>query len=199
MKIKHVSSSNEKELYQESVKLLQQGKIVLLPTDTIDGLSARADRESSIRQVFQMKDRDFSKPLLILVSSLRMARQYCYLNTKQSEKLKKIWSESRPTSVLLKHRSLLPPVLNANSPYLAVRLPKSVFLRKMIKAVGVPLVSTSFNRSGELLLSATEAADFFQTEPRPALVLVETKNKKTKKASRLISLDENACIKLLRA
>jgi len=199
MKIKYFSTADEKELYQESVKLLKQGKIILLPTDTIDGLSARADKESSIRQVFQMKDRDFSKPLLILVSSLSMARQYCYLNTKQSEKLKKIWAESRPTSVLLKHRSLLPPVLNANSPYLAVRLPKSVFLRKMIKTVGVPLVSTSFNRSGELPLSAAEAPDFFKKDPRPALVLISAQHKTVKKASRLLSLDESGHIQLLRA
>lgn len=199
MKIKYLTPSNEKDLYKESVKLLKQGEVVLLPTDTIDGLSTRVDKANSISKVFIMKDRDFSKPLLILVSSFSMARQYCYLNKKQSIKLKKIWSESRPTSVLLKHRSLLPPVLNANSPYLAVRLPKSVFLRKMIKAVGVPLVSTSFNQSGKLPLSAAEAADFFKKEPRPSLVLIGANNKKTNIASRLLSLDENGDMQLLRA
>ncbi len=175
---------------------LEKGQIVMLPTDTIYGLSCRADNTRAISKIFAIKRRDHNKPLLVLVSSLSMAKNFCHINLKQQEVLKQVWSKVRPTTVLLKHRQLLPANLTAGSEYLAVRLPKSIFLRKMIRAIGVPLVSTSANISGENILDATEAINTFKSGPKPDIVVYGGRN--SSRASKLISLDVKGKIQILR-
>lgn len=181
-------------------KLLQArllaGAVLMLPTDTIYGLSCRADSKRAIAKIFTIKRRPSDRPLLVLVSSLSMAQKFCRLNRKQLMVLKNIWSQSRPTTVLLPHRGYLPSNLTAGSSDLAVRLPKSIFLRKMIRALGVPLVSTSANFSGQEVLSAVEALAVFKNQAGPEVV-VESKSKSTR-ASRLVRLDKDGRQQVLR-
>ena len=183
-------------LRQHLVGLLAQGQVLMLPTDTIYGLSCRADKETAIARIFNIKRRDRGKPLLVLVSSLSMARKFCQINKRQENSLKTIWQSHRPSSVLLPHRGLLPQSLTAGSSELAVRLPKSIFLRKMIRVLGVPLVSTSANLSGSEVLDANSARLVFKKGPRPDLLLSGDKN--NSRASRLLRLRADGGVEILR-
>jgi len=131
------------------VKALKAGKVIVYPTDTIYGLGCRADDVKAILKIKKIKQRDRHKPLLIIVSSFSMARKYCFIPNKQAAALKKIWLGKRPTSIMLRHRKLLSDELAPKQSTLAVRLPKSDFLRRIVRMTGVPLVSTSFNISGQ--------------------------------------------------
>lgn len=128
---------------------LGASKVIAYPTDTIYGLGCLATDDKAIKKIKKIKQREASKPLLVLVSSLAMAKKYCLISKNKELLLKKIWSESRPTSVILRHRNLLSKELAKEQDGLAVRLPKSEFLRKIVRRIKVPLVSTSFNISGE--------------------------------------------------
>jgi tRNA A37 threonylcarbamoyladenosine synthetase subunit TsaC/SUA5/YrdC len=125
-----------------------------------------------------------------------MAKKYCFINSKQAEILKKIWAGKRPTSVLLKHRGLLPKEISASSPYLAVRLPKSDFLRKMIRELTLPLISTSANLSGQKVLDGDSVWQKFKKELRPDLILFGGKNSKL--ASKLLLLKNDGSQEVLR-
>lgn len=131
------------------VNYLKSGKIIVYPTDTIYGLGCLATNQKAILKIRRIKKRSVNKPFIILVSSLKMAKDYCYISQKQELILKKIWQQKRPTSVILRSKNNLPKAIISKNQTLAVRLPKSNFLRKIIRASGVPLVSTSFNLSGE--------------------------------------------------
>ncbi len=187
---------NQQKLRRRLAACLQAGQILMLPTDTVYGLSCRADRAAAVKKIFAIKRRNSNKPLLVLVSSITMAKRFCRINAKQTAALKKIWAQARPTSVLLPQRGLLPAILTANSPYLAVRLPKSIFLRKIVRAVGVPLVSTSANFSGREILNAAAAIIAFKKEPRPDLIVAGSQ--KMKRPSRLLVLSANGDFKILR-
>lgn len=177
---------------------LFKGKLVMMPTDTIDGISVRADDKKAVERVYQIKKREKGKSLLILVSSISMLKKYCYLNSKQEIKLKNLWRQERPTTVLLLKKKLLAPNISSNE-YLAVRLPKSDFLRKMIKSLRVPIVSTSLNISGEKNLSTTEAINAFRVNNLSGLVVLDPKKNYSKiKASRLISIGQKGELKILR-
>jgi len=132
-----------------AIEYLVAGKIVLLPSDTVYGLSVRADQARVIKKLRDFKGRPKNKPLLILVSSFEMLKKYFAVSIEQKIYLKKIWRRSsRPTTVILRDKGLLPNNLNPEEDGLAVRLPKSDFLIKIIKGLGVPLVSTSANLHG---------------------------------------------------
>ncbi len=178
------------------VKSLQDGEVIVYPTDTIYGLGCLASDVKAIKKIKAIKKRDENKPLLILVSSLYMAKKYCFVSKKQESILRELWNSNRPTSVILRHRNLLPQELIPKHKGLAVRLPKSDFLRKIIRTAGVPVVSTSFNISGEPVWNevnflATKKLKISDPE------LIVDGGKLNNKPSRIVDLMENE-IKIIR-
>lgn len=153
---------------------LQIGQILVLPTDTIYGLSCLASNVKSIKKIYHLKKRDPKKPVLILVSSLKMARKYVFISASQAQILEKAWQgKSAPTTFILKNKHRLPYELARNSEGLAIRLPKSKFLIKIIEKVDCPLVSTSLNFSGQKQITHLNRllTYFPQKNNRPDLII----------------------------
>jgi len=169
---------------------LKIGQVAVLPTDTLYGFSCLADNARAIRRIKRLKKSDPKKPLLVLVNNLAMLKKYVFLSPRQAEMLKKYWAPSaRPTTVILKHRGRLPWELTGESDGLAVRLPKSKFLTKILETVKVPIVSTSLNLSGQESISDLRLLMqyFPEKKSRPDLV-VDTGKCRRARASRLIDL-----------
>lgn len=127
---------------------LNRGAIIAYPTDTVYGLGCRADSGKAIERIKRMKGSEKGKPLLVLMRDLEQVKKYCFLSDKEEALLKKLRAGKRPTTFILRHKGLLPRVINPNSDGLGFRLPKSLFLRKILKAVDYPIISTSLNISG---------------------------------------------------
>lgn len=196
--IKLDSVKASREVIKTTADYLRSGKIVLLPSDTVYGLSVRADKALAIKKLREFKGREDDKPLLILISSLAMLKKYFYITASQAQYLRKVWLNStRPTTVILRDRKLLPRDLNQQENGLAVRLPKSDFLIKIIRCLKVPLVSTSANLSG--LKPISDPADTTQSLglKQPQLIIDGGKCRQVK-ASKLIDLRDYPQIKILR-
>lgn len=167
---------------------LQAGKILVLPTDTIYGLSCLAANRAAIRKIFRIKRRETGKPLIVLVSSLKMASEYAFISPQKRDQLKYIWSGRRPTTVILPAKPIIPKELVSESGGVSFRLPKSPFLIKMIRNAGQPLVSTSLNVSGADPQTKIELANqVFTGRFRPDLVL-DSGPARTLRPSRLLDL-----------
>ncbi|MBI4812737.1 L-threonylcarbamoyladenylate synthase [Candidatus Falkowbacteria bacterium] len=168
-----------KEEINAIVDFFNRGKVVVYPTDTIYGLGCRADDAEVISKIIKIKKREKRKPLLVLVDSIKMVKKYCYVSKWQEKVLRGVWLNKIPlapfmqrgvrgrrVTVVLKSRknSPYPPFtkgalskkLTGGGDGLAVRLPKNDFLIKIIKKVGVPIVSTSVNVSGEKSLTSVK-------------------------------------------
>ncbi len=133
---------------KEIVYNFKDGQVGIFPTDTVYGLGGRADKLSVIKKVYQLKKRDKQKPLLILVSSIAMAKKYVKINKKQEEFLRSKWP-CKLTAVLI-GKKILPKELSNNTDKIGVRLPDNEFLLKIIKQLNAPLIATSANISGQL-------------------------------------------------
>lgn len=169
---------------------LKAGQVLVLPTDTIYGLSCLASEPRAIKKIYHIKKRDRRKPVLVLVSDLAMAKKYVSISKKQAALLKYFWSKkSEPTTVILKNKKKLPKVLTGDSDGLAVRLPKSKFLIKIIEKAGCPLVSTSLNFSGQPdIKNLKKLSEYFpKKSDRPDLV-IDTGPPLRRHPSRLIDL-----------
>lgn len=183
---------NQKIIKPALVKLvagaLARGQVAVLPTDTIYGLSCVADNSRAIRRVYRLKRRDFKKPLILLAASLAMVKKYAFVSRRQEEYLKHIYQSTRPTTVILRSRGLLPRELQGDSDGLAWRLPKNDFLIKILKIVRKPLVSTSFNLSGQPdLIDPQYLSDYFFGRQQPDLVISSGRCRR-RRPSRLIDL-----------
>lgn len=188
-----------KEQINLIVDYLKQDKIIVYPTDTIYGLGCIAADKKAISKIYKIKRRKKNKPFLILVSSYAMLKKYCYANKKQIEYLKKA-SKNRPVSAILKSKTLLPKELTAGLDSIAVRLPKNDFLIKLIKKVGVPIVSTSVNVSGKKNLTDINDIEKWALKlksNKPDLIIRGSKKRRSK-PSKLIDLRDVDDIKILR-
>lgn len=169
---------------------LKKGCLVVLPTDTIYGLSCLATDARAIKHLKSLKGRDPKKPFLILVNDLALLKKYAFLSPRQAVWLKRYWSPcSRPTTVILKNRGILPKELTGQADGLAIRLPKSKFLIKIIKAVGVPLVSTSLNISGQKNINDPKSIKRYLSGQEKNISLVVSAGKsQSARPSRLVDL-----------
>lgn len=169
---------------------LRIGQVIVLPTDTIYGLSCLADNARSIKKIYHLKKRDAKKPVLILVSDIKMAKEYVSISTKQAKILKSLWTKKEvPTTVILKNLHKLPHELTHGSDGLAVRLPKSDFLIKIIEKVNCPLVSTSLNLSGEkTIVDLSKLNVYFPKKNNRPDLIINTGRSPRLKPSRVIDL-----------
>ena len=194
---------NPKNIKPEEIEMIVdyflRGKTVVYPTDTVYGIGGIATDKKVINKIYQIKNRDKNKPLLILVKSFGMLRKYCYLNNKQERYIKQnIYSEinTRPTSIILKTRGILPIELNGGKDSIAIRLPKHNFLGMILKKVSLPIISTSLNISGQELLVDVENIENYFAKHQPDLIVDAGKLKA--KPSRLIDLRDINNIQVIR-
>jgi L-threonylcarbamoyladenylate synthase len=131
------------------VPILQQDGVVLLPTDTIYGLSARFDREEARHRIREMKGPGRAPSMVSLVSGLEMAFRYAEPPHGACHGLL-MHHWPGPLTAVLRARPHVPTDLCGPGDTLAFRWPHSAFLQALLGAIGVPLVSTSANRTGEL-------------------------------------------------
>lgn len=143
----------------EIVSLLKRGKVGLLPTDTIYGFSAKALDETAVERIHKLKSRDSRKPLIVLISDLKML-DLLSISAGQAKIAQKYWPG--PLSVVLP--SLAPDFLTRATGSLAVRMPDYPALLKLINEVG-PIVSTSANSQGqEPVKNVADARGLFDDE-----------------------------------
>jgi L-threonylcarbamoyladenylate synthase len=128
---------------------LVKGGVVVLPTDTLYGLSARLSAEDAVRRISAVKRAPNDRRYILLASSIDMVDRYVQsYGCATREMLSARWPA--PLSVILPSGSNAPAWVG---PTVAVRVPALAPLRQLIAEVGEPIVSTSVNRAGEEPLS----------------------------------------------
>ena len=129
------------------IKILIDGGIVILPTDTIYGISCDALNVNAVRKIYELKNREYNKPMIILVSNKEMLRKYCIIENIIEEKIIDEFMPGKLTIILGKKKNI-PNIVTANMNTVGVRIPSDKNLIKIIKKLGRPIVSTSCNISG---------------------------------------------------
>ena len=88
-------------------KILQNGGLVVFPTETVFGLGADALNERSVERVYKVKNRPKDHPLIIHVSSIEMVKKIVNnWNESIEQFVKNFWPG--PLTVVLKKNSFLP-------------------------------------------------------------------------------------------
>jgi len=147
MPIVKLTSHNLDHQLTEIAGVILGGGVVLLPTDTIYGLSALATNEGAVQRILSLKRYSNNRPFICLINSLEMAENYAIISAKCRKYLLASWPG--PVSVILPSRHRLPSIVSANLPTIALRWPSLPWLEQLIGLVGQPIISTSANLTGE--------------------------------------------------
>ncbi|MCW7071655.1 MAG: L-threonylcarbamoyladenylate synthase [Methanophagales archaeon] len=133
-----------------AVATIKRGGTVIYPTETVYGLGADAFSEDAVRKVYKIKNRDFSQPLSVAVSSFEMLQEVAFVASECLEVLSELLPG--PVTVLLRRKAGVAQVLTAGSAgseveVVGVRFPENEVARRLIEGAG-PLTATSANLSG---------------------------------------------------
>jgi L-threonylcarbamoyladenylate synthase len=139
------------ELFEEDItrclEVLKSGGTILYPTDTIWGLGCDATNGEAVRKIYDIKKRDDSKSLIVLVADERDILQIVAAPDLQA--FDYLAEQDRPTTMIFDGALGLPDNLVAADGSIAIRIVQDEFCRHLIRRLRKPLVSTSANISGE--------------------------------------------------
>lgn len=146
-----------------TIRHLKGGGLIIFGTDTVNGIGCLMDRQESMERIFEIKNRDRNKPLILLMSDYSMVNRYMRTNT-LSDTLMRRYMPGALTLVLDAQYTECPyTMMNGKT---AFRIPSRRSLRMLIKAAGKPIASTSLNISGdEILTSRNDIKNTFPQIP----------------------------------
>jgi L-threonylcarbamoyladenylate synthase len=137
--------------------LLAGGKVGVLPTATIYGLSCVYDNEDAVKKIYSIKKRKSGTPFIVLISSIsQLGTLACEINDPVKKLIAKYWDTKKPyplTLILVKNESTGSFITGGRST-IAIRMSGLKAIRDIIDRTG-PIVSTSATLSGTMLQPTT--------------------------------------------
>jgi L-threonylcarbamoyladenylate synthase len=137
---------NEGEL-DEVARMMRDGALVAFPTETVYGLGVSAEKEESVKKVFQIKGRSLFNPLALHLPSVEMIREYVRELPPAALTLMEKFLPG-PLMMLLERADSLSPVVTSGSRKVGIRVPKNRVTSMLLQKAEVPVVATSANMSG---------------------------------------------------
>ncbi len=127
------------------IRTLESDGVLLHARDTVWGLACSALSEKGIEKIYQIKRRNRSKPILMLVDSIDMIKKYVPHIHPRIETL--LLFHKKPLTIVFPDVINLPDYALANDKSAAMRITYDVYTNHLIKLLGNPLMSTSANVS----------------------------------------------------
>jgi len=132
---------------EKAADKIKSGGLILYPTDTIWGIGCNATNADAILRVNRVKDRPPGKPLVILVDSIPMLKEFARDVHPRVETLLEF--HNKPLTVIYPVTTGLPDMLKAPDGSIGIRITHDPFCKALIGLSGCPLVSTSANQAGQ--------------------------------------------------
>ncbi len=131
----------------QAARLLREGRLVAVPTETVYGLAADATQETAVQAVYDAKGRPETKPLNVLVDGMAMVETVCRDIPADAYRLAEAFWPG-PLTMILWGSGTLPPIVPAGGATQGVRCPDHPATLAVIRALGRPLACPSANLSG---------------------------------------------------
>ncbi len=139
-------------------KEIKKENLVIIPTDTVYGISADMTNENAINKVYICKQREKNKPLILLVSNKEMLKKYTKNLTSLEKEIIQKYLPGKLTILLPKNDNVSAKI-TAGSNLVGIRMPDNNELIQIIEKVGSPIISTSANISGEKTITNPKEID----------------------------------------
>ena len=141
-------SDHDQRILLDAVQVLEDGGIILYPTDTVIGLGCDATNEKAVEKIFEIKKRSKAKSLLILLDDDKKLNRYV-------EEIPEVaWdildNANQPITLIYPQGKNLAPNVCAQDGSIGVRIVKdNNFLIQLLRKFKKPIVSTSANKSNQ--------------------------------------------------
>ncbi len=140
--------SADKSGLLEASRILKEGGVVGIPTETVYGLAANAYNPEAIVKIFEAKGRPQDNPLIVHIENINTLYEIASdIPASAILCAERFWPG--PLTMVLKKQDKIPSVVSAGLGTVAVRMPSGKTARELIKTSGLPLAAPSANTSGK--------------------------------------------------
>jgi L-threonylcarbamoyladenylate synthase len=136
-----------KDEVNKALKIVQDGGIILYPTDTIWGIGCDATNTEAVKKIYALKQRQESKSMIILLDIDNKLQSY--INEVPDIAYDLIEYAESPLTLVMPGAKNISAALIAEDGSVGVRVSSHPFCQQLIQRLRKPLVSTSANISGQ--------------------------------------------------
>ena len=131
---------------KEAVRVIQDGGLVVYPTDTSYGIACDPMQEQALERLIAAKKRDKGVGVPLLFSDIRQCERYHDFGSLERVLARLFWPGALTLIVTVK--DTIPAYITGNKSSAAIRVPNHFIPRRIAKELGLPIVGTSANLSG---------------------------------------------------
>jgi L-threonylcarbamoyladenylate synthase len=143
---------------KKACSLLNEGKLIAFPTETVYGLGADASNSIAVQKIFEIKRRPPDHPLILHVSSLEEAKKHAYFSKKAALLAEQFWPG--PLTLILEKTELVSYNVTGGKESVGIRVPSHPIAQELLISFGKSIAAPSANRFGKI--SPTEAEHVHQ-------------------------------------
>lgn len=153
---------------RQAKALLERGKLVAFPTETVYGLGANALDVQAVLGIFEAKGRPQFDPLIVHTDTAEHAFSLaCNIPEVARRLAERFWPG--PLTLVLHKRPLVPDLVTSGMPTVALRVPSHPLAQELLRAFGGPIAAPSANKFGRI---SPTTAEHVRNEFGPELSLV---------------------------
>ena len=133
----------QKRLISKVVEVLDQGGLIIYPTDTFYGIGCDVFNKRSIRRIYQLKKRPLSKPFSFICANLKDISLYAQVSNDAYRIMKR--TLPGPYTFVLEGTRLVPRLMLTSRKTVGIRVPNNKICLAIVESLGRPIISTSIN------------------------------------------------------
>ena len=151
-----------------AARLIQEGKLVAFPTETVYGLGADALNPLAVARIFELKERPAFDPLIVHIADTEdLKRLTANVDERVLQITARFWPG--PLTLILPKSDLVPDIVTSGLPTVGLRMPDNEIALELIRKSGRPIAAPSANKFGRI--SPTTAAHVKKQLPGVGYIL----------------------------
>ena len=136
----------DKKTIGEAIEVLNNGGLIIFPSDTVYGLLVDATNERAVKKLIEFKSRPAGKAISVFVSD-KLLEEVVETNHEQKQTLETLLPG--PFTVILKSKHKTSKLLESEKGTLGIRIPDYKLINELVRKFGKPITATSANVSGK--------------------------------------------------
>lgn len=147
---------------RRSVEILRSGGTIAYPTDTYYGIGCDILNKKAIQKIYQLKQRNKSKPFSFICSDLKNISHYANVSNYAYKTMKRLLPG--PYTFVLEGSRLVPKIMLTKRKTAGIRVPNHMICLALVKELGNPIITTSATKpDGTIINEPSFIHDFFRS------------------------------------
>jgi L-threonylcarbamoyladenylate synthase len=132
-----------------AARMIQEGKVVAFPTETVYGLGGNALNPMAVARIFELKERPSFDPLIVHIADIQQLQRLMAGSDERVYQLAEMFWPG-PLTIVVPKSDLVPDIVTSGLPTVGIRMPDNEVALELILKSGFPIAGPSANKFGRV-------------------------------------------------